>query len=66
MSLKEEYAKLKQLVADAEADVVKIDEKNQKAARPRLRKLMQEVKAQAQTIRVTALGGEAAEAGDDK
>ena len=45
------FEKIKELVASAEADVNKFDEKGNKAAGTRVRKAMQEIKALAQTVR---------------
>ncbi len=46
----EEYERLKEVVASAEADVIKA-EKGNKAAGTRVRKIMQQVKAAAQDVR---------------
>lgn len=53
-SLTQQFDKLKQLIADTEPDVAKF-EKGTKAAGPRVRKAMQELKAGAQGIRETVL-----------
>ena len=45
------FEKIKELVASAEADVSKFDEKGNKAAGTRVRKAMQEIKALAQAVR---------------
>mgnify|MGYP000158868043 FL=1 len=45
------FEKIKELVASAEADVNKFDEKGNKAAGTRVRKAMQEIKALAQAVR---------------
>ena len=50
----EAFETLKQLVAAAEEDVIKIDRGN-KAAGTRVRKMMQEIKAAAQDVRVKVL-----------
>lgn len=52
--MKEEFEKLKQIVASAEEEVNKAAGGN-KAAGTRVRKLMQDVKAAAQEIRKAAL-----------
>lgn len=57
----EAFNKLKQLVVEAEADVLK-GEGGNKAAKTRARKKMQEIKAAAQDVRVGLLeAGEADE-----
>jgi hypothetical protein len=53
-SATEEYEKLKRLVAEAESDYQKAIGGN-KAAGTRVRKSMQDIKAQAQAIRVRVL-----------
>jgi hypothetical protein len=50
----EAYEKLKQLVAAAEEDVIKVDKGN-KAAGTRVRKMMQDIKAACQEVRVKVL-----------
>ena len=50
----EAYERLKQLVAEVEEDVIKV-EKGNKAAGTRVRKMMQEIKAAAQAVRVKVL-----------
>ena len=50
----EEYERLKEVVASAEEDVIRADKGN-KAAGTRVRKIMQQVKAAAQDIRVKCL-----------
>ena len=50
----ENYENLKNLVLSLEDDFIKLYEKNVKAAAPRIRKGMQEIKALAQQIRVNA------------
>ena len=50
----EEYDRLRELVAQAEEDVIKAEGGN-KAAGTRVRKIMQEIKAAAQAIRVKIL-----------
>lgn len=52
------FDRLKQLIAEAEADVLKGDGGN-KAAKTRARKKMQEIKNAAQEVRVALLAGEA-------
>jgi len=49
-----EFDRLKEIVASAEADVIKVERGN-KAAGTRVRKIMQDVKAAAQAVRVTCL-----------
>jgi len=51
----EEYERLKQLVAEVEADVAKCDTGN-KAAGTRVRKQMQEIKKVCQAIRGKVVG----------
>ena len=50
----EEYEQLKQLIADAEDDVIKAEGGN-KAAGTRVRRTMQEIKQVAQRVRVKIL-----------
>lgn len=50
----QEYDKLKEIVAECEADLTKFQNGN-KAAGTRVRKAMQEVKAQAQVVRQKVL-----------
>lgn len=50
----EKYEQLKNLVEECANDIVKLYEKNVKAAAPRIRKTMQEIKAIAQEIRKDA------------
>jgi len=50
----EAFEALKQLVAAAEEDVIKVDKGN-KAAGTRVRKMMQDIKAAAQNVRVKVL-----------
>ena len=57
----EAFDKLKQLVAAAEENVVKVDKGN-KAAGTRVRKAMQEIKAAAQEVRVKILEAKAQQA----
>ena len=45
------FEKIKELVASAEADVSKFDEKGNKAAGTRVRQAMQELKKLAQAVR---------------
>ena len=45
------FEKIKELVASAEADVSKFDEKGKKAAGTRVRQAMQELKKLAQEVR---------------
>ena len=47
----EKFEQLKQVIAEAEADFVKFYDKGVKAAAPRIRKSMQEIKTLAQEIR---------------
>ena len=49
-----EYDRLKEIVASVEEDMIKV-EKGNKAAGTRVRKVMQEVKAAAQALRVKVL-----------
>ena len=46
-----EYDELKSKVAEIEEDLIRAEEKSNKAAGTRVRKAMQEIKALAQTIR---------------
>lgn len=48
----EKLEQLKQIIADIETDFVKFYTKGVKAASPRIRKAMQEIKSLAQDIRV--------------
>jgi hypothetical protein len=48
----EEYAKLLALVADTQVDADKFFNKGNNAAGTRLRKALQEIKAQSQTVRL--------------
>lgn len=50
----EAFDRLKRLVAEVEADVIKV-EKGNKAAGTRVRKAMQEIKAAAQDVRIKVL-----------
>jgi len=50
----EAFDRLKQLVAEAEADLEKV-QKGRKTAGTRLRKKMQEIKAAAQDVRIQVL-----------
>jgi hypothetical protein len=50
----EAFDRLKALVAEVEADVVKVDKGN-KAAGTRVRKLMQDIKGAAQDVRIKVL-----------
>lgn len=50
----EKYEQLKNLVEECENDFVKLYEKNVKAAAPRIRKIMQEIKVLAHEIRKDA------------
>ncbi len=50
----QDYDRLKELVAAAEEDVIKAEGGN-KAAGTRVRKMMQEIKQAAQTVRTTVL-----------
>lgn len=49
-----EFDSLKEIVASAEADVLKVDRGN-KAAGTRVRKIMQQVKSAAQDVRIKCL-----------
>ena len=48
----QEYEELKRKIAEVEEDLMRAEEKGNKAAGTRVRKAMQEVKALAQAIRV--------------
>jgi hypothetical protein len=50
----EAFDRLKALVAEVEADVLKVDKGN-KAAGTRVRKLMQDIKSAAQEVRIKVL-----------
>jgi hypothetical protein len=50
--LKKAFDSLKEIVADCEADFLKFADKTNKAAGVRARKALQEVKKQAQAVRV--------------
>ena len=51
----EEYETLKRLVAEVEEDVIKAIRNGNKAAGTRVRKIMQDVKKAAQTLRIKVL-----------
>jgi len=51
----QEYEDLKNKVADVEEDLIRAEEKGNKAAGTRVRKAMQEIKALAQAIRKRVL-----------
>lgn len=53
--MKEQYNRLRQLVADMESDVNRYHDRNNRSAGVRVRKGMQEVKALAQEIRTHIL-----------
>jgi len=50
-----EYEELKRKVAEVEEDLIRVEQKGNKAAGTRVRKGMQEIKALAQAIRVKVL-----------
>ena len=50
-----EYEELKGKVAEMEEDLIRVEQKGNKAAGTRIRKGMQEIKALAQAIRVKVL-----------
>ena len=51
----QEYEELKNKIAEVEVDLVRAEEKGNKAAGTRVRKAMQEIKALAQAIRKRVL-----------
>lgn len=53
--MKEQFNRLRQLVADMEPDVIKCHERKNRSAGVRVRKGLQEVKALAQEIRTQIL-----------
>lgn len=61
----EAFDRLKQLVAEAELEVIK-GEGGNKAAKVRARKKMQEIKNAAQDVRTAMLEAGEAEGGDEK
>jgi hypothetical protein len=51
----EEYETLKRLIAEVEEDVIKAIKNGNKAAGTRVRKVMQDIKKAAQTVRIKIL-----------